>query len=413
MTSPTQQKVEHLFRHEYGRISALLCARFGVKYLDEIEDSIQDALLKAMRLWPLAETPSNPAAWLYRVATNAFLDRLKKVKPDSLEDLEIQVAHPEQVQSTTMIFQDEHLSFIYACCHPEVSAGDQIMLCLKLLCGFSTDEIARLLFLQPENAKKSIQRAKSRFKDRVGSINSPSLSEIQARTPSVLAVIYLLFTKGYLLLGKSESINQSACEEALRFSAGLYQHEECISADLHALMALMLFHYSRNEARTNEQGELLLLKEQDWSLWDKEMLDLAEEHFVKAWSLSYYPGRYLLEAGIARIYAQSASYEKIDWDAILLTYNQLEKINPSASVRLNKVVVIREAKGSRPAMTALEDLEESQFKSDHLFYSIRADLKADLGQDANADLISAIRLCNDEREKKVLQARLSGSSKKA
>ncbi len=409
MNSTTQQKVEHLFRHEYGRISALLCARFGMQYLDEIEDAIQDALLKAMRLWPLAETPTNPAAWLYRVATNSLLDRLKKVKPDSLEDLEIQVPQMEKEELSDLIFQDEQLSLIYACCHPKLSASDQIMLCLKLLCGFSTDEIARLLFLQPENAKKSIQRAKARFKERVGSLKTPSLAEIHDRTPSVLAVVYLLFTKGYLLLGKSESVNQSACEEALRFSAGLYQHEECISADLHALMALMLFHYSRNEARTNEAGDLLRLKEQDWSLWDKEMLELAEVHFIRAWSLSYYPGRYLLEAGIARLYTRASSYSDIDWEAILLTYNQLEKINPSASVQLNKVVVLREAKGSRNAMTALGKLEEAHFQSDHIFYSIRADLKSDLGQDSRDDLKSAIRLCKDEREKKILQSRLLSS----
>ncbi len=403
--------IDHLFRHEYGKIVSYLTARYGSKMLDRIEDAVQDALLKAMQVWAFQSVPRNPSAWLYRVANNRLIDQLRRDKRltdfDALGDIS---TVPEELLSPLSgdDIADEQLKMIFACCHPAMTEGEQIMLSLKLLCGLSVREIAAALLKKEEAVKKAITRARKKFQNEVGQLSVPSGPALGGRHKVVLKVIYLLFNEGYKATSGDALIKKDICEEAIRLAGFLYRNPYCRTADLCGLLALMCFHSARFDARISKDGQLLTLKKQDRSLWDKEYMQWGTD-FLNQASIGNSVSRYQLEAGIAGYHADAVSFEETNWEAILSLYDLLERINPGPMVALNRLVVVDIIHGTQNALEELHSLKSKyQLENNYMFHSIHAEFLESNSQihEAAAALERAIHLSDNAIEMKFLEQRL-------
>ncbi len=402
---------ELLFRHEYSKIVAYLVNKYSPYHIDFIEDAVQEALLKAMRIWPFHETPKNPTAWLFRVANNHLIDQLRRANK-SVELEPSQLPFSQNPGSKEINFEDEipdeQLKMIFACCHPSLKEAEQIMLCLKLLCGLSVREIAKSLMKQDAAVKKAITRAKKKFQENVSELAVPEGSELSNRLEIVLKVIYLLFTEGYKSTEGEQLIRRDICEEAIRLAIILHKNRYCNTPELNALLALMCFNTSRFDARQNQQGELLTLAQQDRSLWNRDYIRWGTYFLAKS-SHGIRLSQYHLEAGIAAFYSTAESYDKIHWEGILFLYDHLERINPTPVVALNRLVVLEKVKGAETALSELSNFEnDKRLKGNYLYHSIKADFQISLKQKTEAiqSLKTAIELASNSIEIKFLKRKL-------
>ena len=410
---PTMQPIDHLFRHEYSKIVAYLTTRYGSAKIDRVEDAVQDALIKAMYVWGFQKIPDNPSAWLYRVAHNRLVDILRREN----RHLGIELAPEELVvppaltdNKDTGELPDEQLQMIFACCHPSLNDSEQIMLSLKLLCGLSVKEIANALIKREETVKKAITRGKQKFKNLGKEIAVPHGRALTKRLNRVLKVLYLLFNEGYKATSGNRLVKKDICEEAIRLAGLLNENPYCQTPELSALLALMCFSAARLDARVSDKNEMLTLADQDRSRWDRRYLEWGGQ-FLNQASQKEHVSAYLLEAGIAWFYVSAPSFEKTEWRPILELYDLLLKVNPSPMVALNRLVVLEKVQGPQAALTALDTLAKTEdLKKSHLFYSIRADFEAALGdiEKAQESLDMAIRLTNNVIEKKFLERKRGG-----
>ncbi|KAB2839504.1 MAG: sigma-70 family RNA polymerase sigma factor, partial [Melioribacteraceae bacterium] len=276
--------IEHLFRHEYGKITAALTSKFSSYQIDLIEDSVQEALLKAMKLWSFQEMPENPSAWLYRVASNHLIDQLRRAKKSVEYDFPENFLIEEITHDDSSILsgiKDEQLKMIFACCHPILNDTEQIILSLKLISGFGIKEISSALLKNEEAVKKAITRAKLKFKNEIGKIEVPNERELNQRLNSVLKVIYLIFNEGYKSTGGETLVKKDVCLEAIRLAEILTENKICDVPQLNALLSLMCFNAARFEARINENEELVTLENQNRNLWDKELINAGMYYLDK------------------------------------------------------------------------------------------------------------------------------------
>ena len=405
-------KIDHLFRQEYAKLISYLTAKFGVQNIDNIEDSVQDALYKAMQLWAYQDFPKEPSKWLYKVAHNALIDRLRRdqklteYEVDKFQNINISEDEAFAYADLEIGINDEQLKMILACCHPKMKVQEQIMLSLKLLCGFSNIEIAKSLFKKPETVKKAITRAKQKFKTEVGNLELPDKSELNERLEVVLKVIYLLFNKGYASYIGDSVLKKDVCEEAIRLASLLYNNERSNSPSICALLALMCFKFSRFEARVDESGNLLTMVNQDWEKWDREMINWGRFFMEKSAEGSLI-SKYHLEAGIAYEYAFASSFSTIDWSAILNAYDVLVSRYYSPAIALNRLVVLEKVKGPKMALKNLIGLNEFELTKNHLYYSIKADFEKKLNiKNYKESLKQAILLTTNQKEKAFLKALL-------
>jgi RNA polymerase sigma-70 factor (ECF subfamily) len=399
--------MDHLFRHAYGRITSLLAARFSPRYIDLIEDAVQESMLRAMQTWSYGQAPDKPEAWIYRVASNLLIDRLRResrsVEYDNIPTEIGTIDYPEHDLS------DEQLRMIFACCHPAMKMEEQMMLSLKLLCGLSTREIARALLRNPEAVKKSITRAREKFRTRVGKLEIPSGKGLGDRLEAVLRVLYLMFNEGYAAAEGEDLIRRDLCEEAVRLGRMLDEHELLGQPDVKALLALMYFHLARFNARQDAQGRLVTLRHQDRSLWDQQMVDMGRS-MLQASFAGQGPSEYHWQALIAGFYTMAADYASTDWQGILEVYDQLMQRNPSPIAAMNRVVVLREVAGPEKALEELELWSsEPVLQKHHLYYAIRADLEEALGrpEHAIAALARGLDCTANEVEKRFFQSRIA------
>ena len=271
-----KQTIDHLFRHEYGKIVAVLTARYGAAMIDRIEDAVQDALLRAMQMWGYQQPPANPSAWLYRVANNRLIDLLRREnRLDAIDRLPESPAVPPSLadpQAENAV-ADELLQMIFACCQPSLNPSEQIALSLKLLCGLSVKEIARALLKKEAAIKKSITRAKAKLQQMEDPLAVPRGGALQKRLEAVLQVLYLLFNEGYKSTAGDTLIKKDICEEAIRLAGILYQNPYSRTPALNALLALMCFNAARLDARVSGANELLTLADQDRGLWDDSYIE--------------------------------------------------------------------------------------------------------------------------------------------
>jgi RNA polymerase sigma factor (sigma-70 family) len=378
--------VDDLFRRESGRLIALLTSRAGPMRIDAVEDAVQDALVAAMRHWPLHGIPENPAAWLYSAARNALTDRLRRLKfetqrPDIDPPCEsLQPGFPSEGQ-----LNDELLRLIVYCCHPLLSQGAQVALTLRLACGLSVQEIAEGLLTTPESVAQRIVRAKRELRNRQVTFDLPTAAELVAdRLPGILNVIYLLFDAGYLSAQHGEWIRPVLCADAVRIVRILAAHPATAQPETHALAALLHLSAARLPARVDAAGQPIPLAEQDRSKWDGELIAAGYRHLGKA-SRGDTLTRYHIEAAIAAVHARATCIEDTDWQEILAHYDDLCMLCPGPVSSLNRIIALRYAQGAQPALQALMTCEAAARLQDSLIYQATlAELHDALGEHARA-----------------------------
>lgn len=406
--------VDHFFRHESGRLVAILSRIFGLRRIDLVEDMVQAALVEALRSWRVRGAPKNPSAWVHRVAKNKIRDALRR-------DAMLQRLAPEVVRERPIEFSDDlddcfaepqiadaQLRMIFACCHPALSRENQIALTLKALGGFSFAEIARGLLLPEETIKKRIQRAKEKLIADGVELEAPGVADIRKRLEAVHECLYLMFNEGYAATQGDFLIRRDVCEEAARLCHLLVSHEATHSTAGEALLALMLFHAARFAARTDASGHLLLLEEQDRARWDQRLLAEGKRRLdlsAQGKSIS----NYHLEAGIAWTHCEAESFEETNWPRILALYNMLIAMRDSPVYRLNRAIVVAEIEGPAAALALLLPLrEDTTLKNYHLIDSAIGEMQRRLGDysAARKSFSRALSACRSLREREFLHSRL-------
>ncbi len=398
--------MDHLFRHEYGKIVSTLSSKYSVQLIELIEDAVQDTLLKAMQLWSFNPVPENPSGWLYKVANNNLIDQLRKQKKltdfELLPDIKVEFIEDNYTETE---LHDDQLKMVFACCHPMLSLPDQLMLSLKLLGGLNLKEIGHALFKREETVKKALTRAKTKFKNEIGEIDLPGKTELLQRLDSVVKVLYLMFNEGYKTTDSKQLVKKDICLEAIRLALLLVNNPNYNTPNLNALIALMYFNFARFDARTNEEGELVKFEKQDRTKWDRDLIKVGSLYLKEAYAKDEITA-YHLEASIAGLYAISNSFETVDWPQILKLYDRLLTVKDNAIVRLNRIVVLRKVRGANTALKELDRLSSlKEMKNNYLYYSIQSDLCSAIGQRENAvsAIQTAIGFCENLIEKKYLE----------
>jgi len=352
--------VEHFFRHEYGRLVATLTRMAGIRHVEVVEDAVQTALMSALTAWTAKGLPDDPGGWLYRVAHNRLVGDLRR-ESGRLRVLD-RAAHdpgeggdgPAPPHFAGEV-RDDLLRMIFVCCDDAIPPESRLVLALKTLCGFSTAEIALRLFTSEANVHKRLARARDRLRQEPPDVETPPLEKLRSRLPSVYGVIYLLFNEGYLSAHAEQAIRRELCDEAIRLATLLAEHPVGAVPETFALVALMHFHTARLGARLDGMGGLLLLEEQDRSLWDRERIQLGAKWLERAASGEVF-SRFHAEAGIAAEHCFAPSFAETRWEEIAELYAMLERSAPSPLNTLNRAVAIAEWQGAEAGLAVLEGL---------------------------------------------------------
>jgi RNA polymerase sigma-70 factor (ECF subfamily) len=370
------------FRHEYGRLVAMLSRRVGMHRLEAVEDAVQVALLAALEAWPRAAVPENPSAWLYRVAYNHFVGEERS--RSRRDDLLVQGAEPapEGTGDPPAFLggdvRDELLQMLFVCCDEALPMESQIVLALKVLCGFEVREIAERLFTTEANVYKRLGRARARLAEATYDPDM-TLERLAARLPAVRSVLYTLFTEGYLSSHADGAIRRQLCDEATRLTKILAEHPATEASETSALLALMHLHSARMTARQDGSGGLLLLEEQDRSQWDQDEIHLGLTWLARAAEGDVF-SRYHAEAGIVAEHCLASSLADTRWERIVECYALLDRVSPSPIHTLNRAVAIAEWRGPAQALAEIEGLEPpSWLEGSHLWSAVLADLHGRCG----------------------------------
>lgn len=379
-----RETVDHLFRHQAGQMVSILARRFGITHIDLIEDSVQDAMIAAMRTWPYSGFPANQTAWLIQTAKNRAIDQLRRsAKSDSIEgnDLEFQSRPAADLRFEGELSEDQ-IRMMFACCHPEIPADSRVALTLKIVGGFSVGEVARAYLAKDDAVAKMLTRAKQKL--RALSMEIPAGDELIERLNSVLRVLYLIFNEGHSASVGADLVRRDLCEEAIRLTRILLVHPTTSLPKVHALMALFLFQAARFSTRSDAEGDLLLLADQDRSLWDREMLANGLEHFRLA-ARGEELSDYHIEAEIASIHGLAPDYASTDWERIIRCYDTLLERDFSPVLALNRLVGVSEYRGPDSALSEISVLGANYLMTSfNLYHLVRAHLCAKLGQNAEA-----------------------------
>jgi RNA polymerase sigma-70 factor (ECF subfamily) len=408
-----QTVVEDVYRAESGRIIATLIRLAGS--FDVAEEAMQEAFATALESWPDKGIPQNPAAWITAVAQRKLIDhgrreRTRREKQDPLlyETPTVQQPEAEALFAAEQImYPDDRLRLIFTCCHPALNKEAQVALTLRTLGGLTTPEIARAFLLPEPTLAQRLVRAKLKISEAHIPYEVPPLEQIPTRLASVQAVIYLIFNEGYTATTGEGLIRRDLCNEAIRLGRTLCDLMPRESENL-GLLALMLLHDSRRAARTNAQGNLVTLDEQDRSLWDRKYIDEGVQLLHKALSLRE-TGPYQLQAAISALHSEALCPEATDWAQIAALYQELRRMHPSPVVALNHAVAIALSEGLEKGLTEIEAVGESgRLEQYHLYHAARADILRRLGRrDQSAEAYrKALHLANNRVEQQYLKRRL-------
>lgn len=384
----------------------------GLEHLELVEEAVQEAMLKAAQQWPFSGIPDNPAGWLWQVAKNQTLDQLRRRRtlarklPLIVQEIEAfsRMREPRLAHE----IQDSQLRMIFTCCHPVLPRESQVGLTLRTLCGFSIPEIARAFLIQEPTVAKRLVRAKQKIKQADIPYQVPTGSELSARLEVVLKVLYLLFNEGYSASQGDEIIRWELCREAIRLTQLLADHPAGDKASTHALLALMLLHAARFQARRDADGRLLSLAEQDRARWDRTMIISGLYHLSRA-AGSPEASEYHLEAGIAACHCVVDDYDATDWPRILHLYDLLLDLNPSPVVALNRAIALAEVDGPAAGIEAINAIDDTAaLQAYPLLYATRAELYLKVGdyQKAWADFQRALDLTGVEPERRFFLGKL-------
>jgi RNA polymerase sigma factor (sigma-70 family) len=361
--------VDHLFRHEAGKMLAVLTRVFGFKNIEQAEDIVNDTMLKALETWKFGKIPENPAAWLHRAAKNRAIDLLRrqqlKYKVDSdiayLLRSEYTLAPALNEMFTENEIKDSQLRMMFASCDPSFSNESQITLILKTLGGLSTKEIAKVFLSNEETITKRLFRIKEKIREENLNLDYPGSAAMPQRIDAVLKAIYLIFNEGYNSSHPETLIREDLCEEAMRLCILLTENEKTNLPQTHALLALMCFQVSRFNARLDDRGMIILLKDQDREKWNKFLIGKGNEHLFYS-SAGNEMHDYHLEAAIASLHSNAASYASTDWKKILDMYTVLLGRTANPLVAMSRCVVMAEVEGYEKAIAELlkiKGLEEN------------------------------------------------------
>jgi RNA polymerase sigma-70 factor, ECF subfamily len=402
--------VEQVYRADWGRIVATLIGLLGD--FDLAEEYAQEAFAAALEQWPRSGVPALPRAWIVQTARHKAIDRLRrrtlfteKIQPQLARDYTGSTPAKEYEASE---IQDERLRLIFTCCHPALAPEAQVALTLRTLCGLDTDEIARAFLVPAATMAQRLVRAKRKIRDARIPYIVPETSEMGARLDSVLTVIYLVFNEGYLATRGTSLVRTDLCAEAIRLGRLITKlMEPQPPAEATALVALMLLHDARRDARLDEGGEIVILEDQDRSRWNHKQI--AEALLLQKDAPRATPGPFAIQAAIAAVHCKSAHPADTNWAEIVRLYDQLERVQPSPIVSLNRAVAVAMADGPRAGLAVMDALAASNHLNDyHLLHAARADLLRRLGSldEAAKSYARALALVTNDSERRFLERRL-------
>ncbi len=411
----TNKLVDSLYKTESRRVLATLIRLLGD--FDLAEDAMHEAFSTAMEKWPEVGVPSNPRAWLVSAGRFKAIDQIRRRAKfctfggeTSFEPLANQLADSVVVEEDfdEDKIEDDRLRLIFTCCHPVLSPEARVALTLREVCGLTTEEIAHAFLTNPPTLAQRIVRAKSKIRDARIPYRVPSKEELPERLDAVLQVIYLIFNEGYLASSGESAIRSDLSEEAIRLARLLL--ELLPESEVKGLLALMLLHESRRNARVSSGGDIVLLDEQDRSQWNKAMIDegvgLVED------ALRSLPiGPYTIQAAISAVHAEAASAAATDWDEIVALYGLLLGINPSPVVELNRAVAVAMRDGADAGLRLIDDIfARGELEDYHLAHSARAEMCRRLGRKIEAKLSyeRTLSLAQQVPERRFLEKRLAG-----
>jgi RNA polymerase sigma-70 factor (ECF subfamily) len=411
MSFQTSEAVEALYRSDWGRIVATLIGLIGD--FDLAEESAQEAFAAAVDQWPVSGVPEFPRAWIIQTARYKAIDRIRrnarfeeKVESYATSGLVRTIEVPDYDSNE---IPDDRLRLIFTCCHPALALEAQVALTLRTLCGLETDEIARSFLVPPATMAQRLVRAKRKIRDAGIPYSVPETTEMSDRIEAVLTVIYLVFNEGYSATRVGPLVRTDLCAEAIRLGRlvrSLMMPQP--PAEVIGLVALMLLHDARRDARVDEAGDIIILGEQDRSRWDDpqiaEALPLIAEAFRGG------PGPFALQAAIAAVHCQAARPEETDWPQIVRLYDLLERVQPSPIVALNRAVAVAMAEGAEAGLDLIDQLAASDDLSNyHLLHAARADLLRRLGSTVESakSYQRALALVTNDAERRFLERRLS------
>jgi len=404
---PSPAPIEQVFRAEHGRVVATLARRFGD--LDLAEDATSEALVVAVERWPREGLPPNPGAWLTTVAAHKALDRLRReAKRDGkhAEATRMNERHTEQFGAEpTGPVEDDRLRLIFTCCHPALAPENRVALTLRLLGGLTVAEIAHAFLVPETTMAQRITRAKAKIKQAKIPYRIPRAEDVTARLGTVLAVLHLVFNEGYLASGgESDPVREELCTEAIRLTRMLQElvTDPDLAPEVDGLLALMLLIDARRAARVCD-GVLVMLPEQDRSLWDTAMID--EGHaLVRRCLARNRPGPFQLQAAVNAVHTDALDASMTDWSQVTQLYDQLAAVAPSPVVSLNRAVAVAELDGPEVALALVDRLDLGGY---HAFHATRADLLRRLGRrdEARAAYDAALALVENDAQRAWLTRR--------
>jgi RNA polymerase sigma factor (sigma-70 family) len=412
-----RNELNHLFRHESGKMVSVLTRIFGAHNIDLVEDVVQDTLLKALENWRFNGIPENPSGWLYTVAKNKALDLVRREKlRNSFSDDIAYLLKSEYAVIPTLheLFSepeilDDQLRMMFVCCHPSISHETQVALILKTLCGFSTGEIASAFITNDEAVAKRIYRGKQILKDEKIKVELPPASQLEKRLEGVLHALYLLFNEGYSSSSGDDIIRQDLVDESLRLVLMLTENERTAFPKVFALAALIMLHSARLPSRTDDSGNILLLNDQDRSLWNVALIAQGIEYLNRS-ATGDEISIYHIQAAIAAVHSTAPSAELTDWQQIIELYDKLYQKDQSAVIALNRAIAIAQLHGPEAGLMVIENIPNRELLSEYvLFPATKGELYSRLSNSELARIYftEAMELTHSPKMKKFLSDRIA------
>jgi RNA polymerase sigma factor (sigma-70 family) len=413
-----QQLVDHLFRHEAGKMIAVLTRIFGFHNLELVEDTVQETFLKALQAWKYRQIPDNPSAWLMQVARNHTIDLIRRQQ--KLANLSEELS--QQLQSSTVnavqLFfldteiADSQLRMIFTCCHPALNPEDQVALTLKTVSGFGVQEIARALLSSETAIQKRLYRAREFIRQESIRFEIPVGQALNDRLETVYTVLYLLFNEGYNSLKAEELIRHDLCAEAMRLCKLLTEHKVVAQPSGYALLSLMCFQASRFDSRIGEDNTIILLQQQDRSKWNQELIRMGY-YYLNQSSMGDHLSVYHIESAIAAEHCLAPDFDSTRWDSLLRLYDYLLERKPTPVVQLNRSIVIAQVEGVSTAIDTILDIPgiTGLLEQHYIYPAVLGDLYGRVGNvmEARRLLGMACRLTSSLAEKKLLNEKLNAT----